>query len=172
MIPGTQTLDAVLTEAKKHVGHLARTFDVPVLLVVTEDVDLEGATVVTAPGTRTLKAGEPMKASTTFVVPIQPRYPNAGSARLSFGRSAVCDVVLPFSPVSKHHGYFQQEKGVWYAVDVGSTNGTTVDGKKASHASPVVLNEGSTLHLGQVAARFLTAQGFVSVLKHRLGVKG
>ncbi|MBQ7815174.1 MAG: FHA domain-containing protein [Thermoguttaceae bacterium] len=47
---------------------------------------------------------------------------------LIVGRSESCDIVLRFSNVSSKHCRLVLAHGYWYAVDMGSSNGTTVDG--------------------------------------------
>ena len=47
---------------------------------------------------------------------------------LIVGRSEKCDVVLRFSNVSAQHCRLVLSHGFWYALDMGSTNGTTVNG--------------------------------------------
>lgn len=163
------TLEAVIAEARRQPDALDSAFDVPVLLVVTEDESYEGATAVTAPGARRPGSTPSARAPSTFVVALRSRNPKAKTSRLSFGRAPICDVVLPFSPVSKHHGYFDQVAGGWVAIDVGSTNGTVVDGKVASEADPAPMNDGATLQLGKLSARFLSGPAFVKVLRQRLG---
>jgi len=44
------------------------------------------------------------------------------------GRSDKCDVVLRFSNVSAQHCRLVLAHGYWYALDMGSTNGTMVNG--------------------------------------------
>ena len=47
---------------------------------------------------------------------------------LIIGRSDKCDVVLRFSNISSEHCRLVLSNGYWYALDMGSTNGTTVGG--------------------------------------------
>lgn len=47
---------------------------------------------------------------------------------LLIGRSEKCDIVLRFSNVSSQHCRLVLSNGYWYALDKGSTNGTTVSG--------------------------------------------
>ncbi len=47
---------------------------------------------------------------------------------LVVGRSESCDIVLRFSNVSSKHCRLVLARGYWYAVDLGSSNGTAVDG--------------------------------------------
>lgn len=49
---------------------------------------------------------------------------------LIVGRSEKCDVVLRFSNVSSQHCRLVLSNGYWYALDMGSTNGTTVNGMR------------------------------------------
>lgn len=44
------------------------------------------------------------------------------------GRNEKCDIVLRFSNVSAEHCRLVLSNGYWYALDMGSTNGTTVNG--------------------------------------------
>lgn len=169
MIQGLHPLDAVVAEARKNPQALEATFNVPVLLVVADDPALDGATAVTGPGGPS-PASASSRGPTTWIAPVQPRFATSAPTKIAFGRSSVCDVVLPFSPVSKHHGYFEQANGVWYVVDVGSTNGTLVDGRKAEHRG-LPLRDGSTLALGRVTARFFGPQAFQAVLRQRLAAQ-
>ena len=49
---------------------------------------------------------------------------------LIVGRSESCDIVLRFSNVSSKHCRLVLAHGYWYVVDLGSSNGTTVDGAR------------------------------------------
>ncbi|MBQ1336760.1 MAG: FHA domain-containing protein [Thermoguttaceae bacterium] len=49
---------------------------------------------------------------------------------LIVGRGEKCDVVLHFSKVSSQHCRLVLSNGYWYALDMGSTNGTTVAGMR------------------------------------------
>ncbi|MBQ9873857.1 MAG: FHA domain-containing protein [Thermoguttaceae bacterium] len=49
---------------------------------------------------------------------------------LIVGRNEKCDVVLRFSNVSSQHCRLVLSNGYWYALDLGSTNGTTVGGMR------------------------------------------
>jgi len=46
------------------------------------------------------------------------------------GRGAHNDVVLPDESVSDSHAKLQKREGGWYVVDMGSTNGTYVEGRR------------------------------------------
>lgn len=166
---GCQTLKTVVQDAGKYPDRLERDFSVPVLLISEADLDHDPHPVVTAAGRGPRPA--PAQAPSRFVVPLQPRDGRKSTEpRLSFGRSEVCDVVLPFAPVSKHHGYFVPVAGGWQIIDVGSTNGSTVNGRPLATNQPQLLTDGSDLHFGELFALFLTGPTFVALLRQQLSL--
>ena len=48
------------------------------------------------------------------------------------GRRGSCDIQLDFENVSGKHCTFRLINGVWHVRDMGSTNGTTVNGSRLS----------------------------------------
>ncbi|MCU0621133.1 MAG: FHA domain-containing protein [Gemmatimonadales bacterium] len=68
---------------------------------------------------------------------------------VNLGRADYNDVVLPEPSVSTAHAKLQRREGVWVVSDLGSTNGTLVDGERVEGEVP--LSPGATLKLGEVA---------------------
>ena len=60
----------------------------------------------------------------------------SGSERVSFGRGDGNDVIIPSATrvVSRNHGYFSREGDGWYVTDLGSTNGTRINGSRQKRA--------------------------------------
>ncbi|MCA9125789.1 MAG: FHA domain-containing protein [Planctomycetales bacterium] len=52
--------------------------------------------------------------------------------KLIIGRRESCDIVLRFSNVSGQHARLTLEQGYWFLKDLGSRNGTKVDGYRIS----------------------------------------
>ncbi|MCR9296302.1 MAG: FHA domain-containing protein [bacterium] len=52
--------------------------------------------------------------------------------RLIIGRRENCDIVLRFSNVSGQHARLTLEEGYWFLKDLGSRNGTKVNGYRIS----------------------------------------
>jgi FHA domain-containing protein len=50
------------------------------------------------------------------------------------GRASDNDIVLPRPDVSRHHARFDYRDDAWRLVDLGSTNGTTVNGRGVTEA--------------------------------------
>ena len=85
----------------------------------------------------------------------------SSSGRLSLGRSSVCDVVLPFSNVSKVHAYLHRVMAEGCEIeDAGSTNGTRVDGKALAAGKRAALRDKTPLNFGSLTAVFRSARSF------------
>ena len=61
------------------------------------------------------------------------------------GRSHDCDLVLDDPNVSRRHAEVRRENGHWVVVDLGSTNGLKVNGRRVAEAA---LNPGDEITLG------------------------
>ena len=87
---------------------------------------------------------------------------NPYSDRISIGRAASCDLVLPVLLVSKLHAHFLRpisgEPG-WEIRDADSTNGTWVNGVLALPGERMRVRPGDTLRLAFCEARFVDADG-------------
>lgn len=57
---------------------------------------------------------------------------------LTIGRRPTCDIRLDFENVSGKHCVLRFIKGVWHVRDLGSTNGTTVNGQRLDHEASVL----------------------------------
>ncbi len=53
-------------------------------------------------------------------------------AKLRVGRRENCDIVLRFSNVSAYHCDLTLKQGYWFVEDLGSRNGTKVNGKRVT----------------------------------------
>lgn len=66
--------------------------------------------------------------------------------RLLMGRSRECDLVLDDPNVSRRHAEMRRSGGRWIVVDLGSTNGVRVNGKRIQGEAP--LSPGDQITLG------------------------
>jgi hypothetical protein len=64
---------------------------------------------------------------------------------VTVGRVKENDISVPSQMVSRHHGRFAFEKGVWTYSDLKSSNGTRVNGKRVERA---VLQSGDVVDVG------------------------
>ncbi|MGM0578394.1 MAG: FHA domain-containing protein [Myxococcota bacterium] len=81
---------------------------------------------------------------------------------VTLGRSEDADVVLPDFTVSGEHAHVVPDPdGRGFSlVDLGSTNGTWVGGRKLVPGRPHPIRSGERLVLGRLVLRFLTPQDF------------
>jgi hypothetical protein len=57
---------------------------------------------------------------------------------MTVGRRPTCDIQLDFENVSSKHCILRFHQGVWNVRDLGSTNGTTVNGRKIASEEAVL----------------------------------
>lgn len=81
---------------------------------------------------------------------------NAFSHMISLGRTTTNDLVVDVRSLSKFHGFFQRQEGIWSFTDHRSTNGTYHNGKTLVAGERVELQSGDRLQFAlDVAGRFL-----------------
>jgi hypothetical protein len=73
--------------------------------------------------------------------------------RSVLGRSRDADVQIEDANVSRRHAEIVQEGSTYWLVDLGSTNGTEVDGRRIQRAR---LDDGSRFTLGETTVTFST----------------
>jgi hypothetical protein len=69
-----------------------------------------------------------------------------GPAGATIGRSRQCDVVLDDANVSREHAEIRPRGGAWVLTDLGSTNGSSVNGRRIDR--PEVIKPGDELEIG------------------------
>ncbi len=74
-----------------------------------------------------------------------------GERRVVLGRSKECDVQVPDANVSRRHAELRQEGSSWWVVDLDSTNGLEVNGKRVQRAK---LSDRDTITLGSTELVF------------------
>ena len=65
--------------------------------------------------------------------------------RAVLGRSRDCDVVISDPNVSRRHAELRRDQNGWHAVDLGSTNGIKVNGRRVEQ---VALRDGDRITIG------------------------
>ncbi len=79
-----------------------------------------------------------------------------GANRVTLGRSDEADVVLPYDDVSRKHALIWRSEGKSWITDLGSSNGTSVDGTPVGKRA-IPLTSGSVVSLAGHRYRFLEA---------------
>jgi len=73
--------------------------------------------------------------------------------RAVLGRSRDADVQIEDPNVSRRHAEVVQQGSTWWVIDVGSTNGVEVDGRRVQRAQ---LTDGSSFVIGETTVTFST----------------
>jgi hypothetical protein len=76
--------------------------------------------------------------------------------RATLGRSRDCDIQLSDANVSRRHAELRQEGASYWIVDLGSTNGIEVNGKRVKRAK---LRDGDKVRLGSTDVVFTRESG-------------
>jgi DNA-binding response OmpR family regulator len=66
--------------------------------------------------------------------------------RILLGRAADCDLVVADARVSRHHAELRRESDGFLLADLGSTNGTFLNGQRITQALP--LQDGDVIEVG------------------------
>lgn len=64
------------------------------------------------------------------------------------GRSKKCSLTLDDERVSGHHGVFHENRGEWSYTDLGSSNGSSLNGRGIAQNKPYTLKDGDWLTVG------------------------
>lgn len=91
-----------------------------------------------------LQAPNPARA--TAKLSVGGRTEIVGSGGAVIGRSRDCDLVLDDANASRHHAEVRPSGGAWVIVDLGSTNGVKLNGRRIT--GPERLSHGDTLDIG------------------------
>jgi len=89
---------------------------------------------------------------------------------LLIGRSSRCAIHLPDGTVSKEHAEIVRDGGAWRVRDLGSRNGTRVNGRESRE--PVALRAGDRIELGQVVLEVVGEEGAPRVQFNEATVMG
>ena len=90
---------------------------------------------------------EPVQATVTF----DGKTRTVSAPRAVLGRSRECEVRVGDANVSRKHAELRHEDDAWWIVDLGSTNGTLVNGRKAKRER---LSAGDLIMLGSTEITF------------------
>ena len=75
-----------------------------------------------------------------------------GPAGVTLGRSRQCDVTVDDPNVSRAHAEIRARGGSWVVTDMGSTNGSRLNGRPLDQ--PTVLKPGDEIELGTTTLTF------------------
>jgi pSer/pThr/pTyr-binding forkhead associated (FHA) protein len=113
----------------------------------------------------TLPAQKRTTRSHVEILEIKKAPTNPYPDRISIGRARNCDVVLKDPSVSKLHAHFLIRRAGSELVDLGSQNGTCVNGAPLDRDRAHSLRFGDVLLFGNLAAKFVDAALLYDLVK-------
>jgi hypothetical protein len=143
--------DALVREladaAREHARREGYSFLGPVEVVLQEDPSLTAGVFLISGEVRASAGGAPVG---VLVLPDGQRI-NLADEPLTIGRLSDCDVVLSDDSVSRRHAELRRLGGEILLVDLGSTNGTKVNGASVRERRLV---DGDLITVGNTSLRF------------------
>ncbi|MBI5153884.1 FHA domain-containing protein, partial [Candidatus Poribacteria bacterium] len=92
--------------------------------------------------------------------PLKGKHLDLPAEKLSVGRDSTCGLKIDDPKVSRIHGYFEVERGFLYYRDNGSTNGSSVNGRKVARER---LNVGDVIQVGASEFALLEQSDFRTI---------
>ena len=89
--------------------------------------------------------------------PVPLVFPRGERSSFSIGRSGGCDLTIAHMTVSRVHATLERTADGWLLTDLGSTNGTRVNGWRVR--SPVPVRAGDVVSFGDAQYSLRTADG-------------
>jgi FHA domain len=93
----------------------------------------------------------------------------AAPGPIALGRTDTSQVAIPDDSISKRHCVFEVGPERVQVTDLGSTNGTSINGTILSPNAPATLRGGETLSVGNFDLLFQTADGFLGYVRKLAG---
>src|SRR5829696_5811007 len=143
----TELVEAAREYAREEGYH----FMGPVRVVLTADDQLRGGRFDVVASLRQSTGGV---GAGSLVLPSGQRVP-LGDRPVTVGRQSDCTISLNDQNVSRRHAQITPGRGAYVVSDLGSTNGTMVNGTRIS--TETRLNDGDILRFGSTYVRFETS---------------
>lgn len=89
--------------------------------------------------------------------PVPLMFPRGDRDSFSIGRSGGCDLTIPDMTVSRVHATLERTADGWLLTDLGSTNGTRLNGWRVR--SPVPVRAGDVVSFGDARYSLRAAEG-------------
>ncbi len=125
---------------------------VPPHRVPADPVPGGGRTMVYSSAERVVEPLRETARPRTAIVVVEGRRMVVGDRGATLGRSRQCEVVVDDPNVSRRHAELRPRGGSWVLADLGSTNGSRVNGRDVE--GPTVVKPGDEIELGTTVMRF------------------
>lgn len=99
------------------------------------------------------------------IVALEKSNRNAFRTKITVGRAKNNDVIIRASKVSKIHAAFVVGKDSWQLVDMGSVNGTIVNGQRLEKSQSVKLTSGDMISFWRYVFEYHDLDSFIAILE-------
>lgn len=148
---GSAILSVKLTPQKDHTEE-----DAQVEEDAVDDVSEAEVVIDEAPEDEVAETEQPVLSDGAFLT--EKQNPSAkymiGIDGVNIGRRTGNDIVLSNPYVSSSHAIIAVDDGIYRLTDIGSTNGTTINGEKLLPNQPIELKDGDEIIFGQMEVTF------------------
>lgn len=111
------------------------------------------------------------------IYPVCPADPDNFDGAVKLGRSSTCDIAINDGSISTVHAHFtlefEGEERFVMVTDIGSSNGTFLNGERLAADTPARLSDQDSLRFGPaVKLQYFEAEGFFQFLGFYRQMKG
>jgi hypothetical protein len=111
------------------------------------------------------EASSPSETLKHAIYPLVKReYISGARTAFSVGRTDRNDMIMPDLAISKEHAFLEIQRGNFLIRDGGSTNGTTINGKRIGK-KPVRVQDGDIIGFGRYEFAFIFPESLYDMLK-------
>ena len=99
------------------------------------------------------------------IVALEKSDRNAFKSKITVGRAKNNDVIIRAAKVSKIHAEFVMDKDDWQLMDMGSVNGTMVNGQRLEKSQSVKLGSGDMISFWRYVFEYHDLDSFIAILR-------
>jgi len=166
----TVSIKELLKElSEKGEEHFKKHYNCPFLILLERPVEKGTSTSlkVKTEGSGNILSPSGASLKSRMVLPMRKTGRNAYTSRLTIGRAPNNDLYIDSSKISRLHAMIidDDRKEAFSVMDMGSANGTFVNGVRLEPKKTVALSSGDRLRLWRMVFEFYTPGGLLSYLK-------
>lgn len=99
------------------------------------------------------------------VIPVVPSGRGRLRKKLVAGRLDSCDIIIRAGKISRQHAAFFEKRRSWWLEDLGSANGTRLNGTRLQPGRPARLKSGDMVAMWKFLFQFVEAEPFLVMLR-------
>jgi hypothetical protein len=104
--------------------------------------------------------------SNRLLIPIRKSDRNAYRTKITVGRAKNNDIIIRAAQISKLHCSFSQKSPTHYRImDMGSVNGTKLNGQRLESMEPASLTNGDLIVIWRFCFRYLDVSGWLETIQ-------